>query len=123
MHLLLLVFVYNIILTTYIIVYSGRNVKLQINNSIVKFTEYYFLKEEAQVGGLTPDIELYIDSKFEEIEARLQEFSAGSKYNVLPAGDGLLDIIDIDKKSVIGKISYQGSLISARVVVHRKYLV
>ena len=81
----------------------------------MKFKDYHFLKEQSESNGLTDGIRSYIDSKFSEIESKLQEMSPG-KYNVIPSGNGLLDVIDIDSRSVAGKLSYQGELISAPVV-------
>lgn len=82
----------------------------------MNFKDYHFITEQANAGGLTSDIKNYIDDKFKDIETRLVELGADSLYNVLPAGNGVLDIIDIDKQLVAGKLSYPGELISAPVV-------
>lgn len=82
----------------------------------MKFSDYTFLKEEVESGGLTDNVKAYIDSKFEAIEQRISDIGGGSRYNVIPAGEGLLDIIDIDKQTVAGKLSFQGDLISSPIV-------
>ena len=87
----------------------------------MNFKDYIFLKERAYTDGLTPEIEDYINSRFEDIQAKLTALTSdGNRYNVIPAGDGLLDIIDIDKQTVQGKLSYQGKLISSPVVHDNK---
>lgn len=80
------------------------------------FKDYKFITEEANNGGLTPAVKKYIDDKFTDIETKLQDAGSGGSYNVLPSSDGLLDIIDIDKQVVAGKLSYPGELISAPIV-------
>ena len=82
----------------------------------MKFNEYTFLKEEIDKGGLTDNVKSYIDSKFDAIEERIADLGGGSRYNVIPAGEGLLDVIDIDKQTVAGKLSFQGELISSPIV-------
>ena len=87
----------------------------------MNFKDYIFLKERAYTEGLTPDVEDYINKKFEDIESKLTALTSdGNRYNVIPSGDGLLDIIDIDKQTVEGKLSYQGELISSPVVHDNK---
>lgn len=82
----------------------------------MNFKEYTFLKEQSETHGLSKEIEEYIDSKLSNIEGRLQEIDKFGKYNVIPSGDGLLDIINIETHAVDGKLSYDGALISSPVV-------
>lgn len=83
----------------------------------MNFKEYTFLKEQSETHGLSKEIEQYIDNKLSNIEGRLQEIDKFGKYNVIPSGDGLLDIINIETHAVDAKLSYEGEII-AQPVVH-----
>ena len=82
----------------------------------MKFTEYTLLKEQSEQNGLSDEVRAYIDDQFKAIESRLSDISGSTKYNVLPAGEGLLQIIDIEKLAVAGQISFEGTMIGTPVV-------
>jgi len=82
----------------------------------VNFKEYTFLKEQSEAHGLTKEIEEYIDNKLSNIEGRLKEIDKFGKYNVIPAGKGLLDVVNIDTHAIEAKLSYEGEIISSLVV-------
>ena len=76
-----------------------------------------FLKEQSEENGLSDDIRDYIDNKFKALESQISSLGvSGSKYNVIPAGKGLLQVIDIEKLAVVGNISYEGDIIGTPVV-------
>lgn len=82
----------------------------------MNFTEYQFLKEEVEQNGLTDSVRDYIDNKFREIEEKitvLTKTSDGTKsYTVVPAGEGLLKVIDLDTLANVTNIGYVGELIT-----------
>lgn len=85
----------------------------------MNFNEYQFLKEELDQNGLSEDVQTYIDNKFRDIEekiALLSNTESNKMYTVVPAGEGLLKIVDLDTLANVANISYEGNLINNPMV-------